>query len=188
MPEWHRMRRLPGLLSAVLVVVGCAGTGAGPVPTTSSTTTSTLPVTTSLPPVITTTVPPGPPVALIAPSGVPVAVTAVDGTTFEVLTPCGNPAVLTDGTPIYEVDVMIDPGHGGPIDTGAVAPTGLAEKVIAMLGVVAKTADDRRVGAAVPEGCDAADCDRRAGPLDFLGSLWLLYEVGVDVLTGKRRE
>lgn len=149
MPEWHRMRRLPGLLSAVLVVVGCAGTGAGPVPTTSSTTTSTLPVTTSLPPVITTTVPPGPPVALIAPSGVPVAVTAVDGTTFEVLTPCGNPAVLTDGTPIYEVDVMIDPGHGGPIDTGAVAPTGLAEKDINLdvAQAVQEILDDRGISA-----------------------------------------
>ncbi len=128
--EWLRMRRLPGLLGAVLVVGGCAGTGTAPVPTDASTTTSTLLVTTSLPSVTTTTVPPGPPVALIAPSGVPVAVTAVRGTTFEVLTPCGNPAFLTEGTSIYEVDVVIDPGHGGPIDTGAVAPTGLAEKDI----------------------------------------------------------
>jgi N-acetylmuramoyl-L-alanine amidase len=59
-----------------------------------------------------------------------VAVTGVNGGVIEVLTPCGNPATLTEGTPIYEVDVVIDPGHGGPIDTGAVARTGLAEKDI----------------------------------------------------------
>jgi N-acetylmuramoyl-L-alanine amidase len=59
-----------------------------------------------------------------------VAVTGVNGGVIEVITPCGNPATLTEGTPIYEVDVVIDPGHGGPIDTGAVARTGLAEKDI----------------------------------------------------------
>jgi N-acetylmuramoyl-L-alanine amidase len=37
---------------------------------------------------------------------------------------------MTDGIPIYEVDVVIDPGHGGPIDTGAVGATGLTEKEI----------------------------------------------------------
>jgi len=59
-----------------------------------------------------------------------VAVTGVDGQIVEVLTPCGNPASLTEGTPIYEVDVVIDPGHGGPVDTGAVGRSGLAEKDI----------------------------------------------------------
>jgi N-acetylmuramoyl-L-alanine amidase len=28
------------------------------------------------------------------------------------------------------VDVVLDPGHGGPVDTGAVAPTGLPEKEV----------------------------------------------------------
>ncbi|HZD23183.1 MAG TPA: N-acetylmuramoyl-L-alanine amidase [Acidimicrobiia bacterium] len=79
---------------------------------------------------MTTTRPAGPPVALVAPSGVPVAVTAVNESSFEVLTPCGNTQTLSDGTPIYEVDVVVDPGHGGPIDTGALGPTGLAEKEI----------------------------------------------------------
>lgn len=129
-PQWRRMRRLPGLLGAVVLFVGCVGGGTGPIAANPSTTTSTLPLTTTLPPVVTTTLAPGPPLALIAPSGVPVVVTGVDGTVFEVLTPCGNEAVLSDGTPIHEVDVVIDPGHGGPIDTGAVAPTGLAEKDI----------------------------------------------------------
>jgi N-acetylmuramoyl-L-alanine amidase len=53
-----------------------------------------------------------------------------NGDTVEVITPCGAPATLTDGVPIYEVDVVIDPGHGGPVDTGAVAATGMAEKEI----------------------------------------------------------
>ncbi len=37
-------------------------------------------------------------------------------------------ATLSHGTPLTEVEVVLDPGHGGPIDTGAVAPTGMPEK------------------------------------------------------------
>ena len=124
------MKRLPGLFAVILLAVGCAGGVVQPKSTLQTSTTSGVSTTTSLPAVTTTTLPPGPPLAWIAPSGVPLAVTAVDGELIEVLTPCGNPAVLTEGTPVYEVDVVIDPGHGGPIDTGAVAPTGLAEKDI----------------------------------------------------------
>lgn len=123
------MRRLPGLL-AVIVLVGCAGEPVQSNPPILPTTTSAVSSTTSVPVVTTTTVPPGPPVAWIAPSGVPVAVTSVNGDAIEVLAPCGDLAVLTEGTPVYEVEVVIDPGHGGPIDTGAVASTGLAEKDI----------------------------------------------------------
>lgn len=128
------MKRLTGLLAALMVTSGCAGVAVDPPPTGTvdapprSSTTVTLP-TTSVPD-DTTTTPPGPPVGWIAPSGVPLAVTNVSGETIEVLTPCGNAESLTEGTPIYEVDVLIDPGHGGPVDTGAVAPTGLAEKDI----------------------------------------------------------
>jgi len=131
------MKRLPGLLAALIVVSSCLP----PVVDESSTSTpasatsldpgseSPSPTTTAVP-ASTTLVPPGPPVGWIAPSGVSLAVTGVDGDTIEVLTPCGNPELLTEGTPIYEVDVMIDPGHGGPVDTGAVALTGLQEKTI----------------------------------------------------------
>lgn len=49
---------------------------------------------------------------------------------MEVLTPCGNSETMTEGRPIYEVDVVVDPGHGGPVDTGAVGSNGLAEKEI----------------------------------------------------------
>jgi N-acetylmuramoyl-L-alanine amidase len=130
------MRRLPGLLAAFALLAGCAGAAVRPgpvlttVPPAPPTTTTDGAVTTTTTPITTTTVRAGPPVGWIAPSGVPLAVSAVDGDTIEVLTPCGNPETLTEGTPIYEVDVLIDPGHGGPVDTGAVAPTGLAEKDI----------------------------------------------------------
>lgn len=130
------MRRLPGLLALILFATACSGLAIRPTPTTPSTspptTTSTdaATSTTGVEPATSTTVPPGPPVAWIAPSGVPVAVTSINGQTIEVLTPCGNEALLTEGTPVYQVDVVIDPGHGGPIDTGAVGANGLNEKEI----------------------------------------------------------
>ena len=125
------MRRLTGLLAVLISVGACAGE------TVEATSTSEPASSTSAPasafttePNPTTAAATGPPVAWIATSGVPVAVTGLDGEAVEVVTPCGDPARLTQGTPIYQVDVVIDPGHGGPIDTGAVAPTGLAEKEI----------------------------------------------------------
>lgn len=130
------MKRLPGLFVAFTLLAGCAGVVVEPSLTSNSVVVSPsasgeLPgVTTTSLPTATATVPPGPPVAWIAPSGVSLAVTAVNGETIEVLTPCGNPDTLTEGTPVYEVDVLIDPGHGGPVDTGAVGPNGLAEKAI----------------------------------------------------------
>lgn len=38
--------------------------------------------------------------------------------------------MVSVGTPIYEVDVLLDPGHGGPVDTGAVGANGMPEKDI----------------------------------------------------------
>ncbi|MGB8361023.1 MAG: N-acetylmuramoyl-L-alanine amidase, partial [Acidimicrobiia bacterium] len=132
------MRRLPVLVALALTLSAClngsaeatrtnteeSGTTVDPPPTTTTSSTTTIPSTTT-----TTTLPPsGPPVAWIAPSGVPLAVTGVDGDMVDVLTPCGESARLGEGTPIYDVEVVIDPGHGGPIDTGAVGRNGLQEK------------------------------------------------------------
>jgi N-acetylmuramoyl-L-alanine amidase len=36
--------------------------------------------------------------------------------------------LLRNGVTLGKTTVMIDPGHGGPVDTGAVAPTGMPEK------------------------------------------------------------
>lgn len=129
------MNRLEGLLAALLLISACAGVAVRPSPV-ATTTTSTRVATTlisgdSMPASTTSTsAPSGPPVAWIAPSGVAMAVTAANGGTVEVLTPCGDPAFLTEGTPVHEVDVVIDPGHGGPIDTGAIGENSLAEKDI----------------------------------------------------------
>lgn len=130
------MRRLVFLTALMTVVTACTVVHMEDVigPPSPPTTTAAVGVTpstlTTLPATTTTTVPPGPPVAWIAPSGVPLAVTGVNSTVIEVLTPCGDPSTIEEGEPVYEVDVVLDPGHGGPVDTGAVAPTGLAEKEI----------------------------------------------------------
>lgn len=128
------MRRWALVLLSALVAVSCVGEvhpgpGAADASTTTSFVTSTTTITsTTIPP--TTTLPPWPPVAWEAPNGVPMAVTAANGDLVEVITPCGDPLEMRDGSPIYEISVVIDPGHGGPIDTGAVASTGLPEKEI----------------------------------------------------------
>lgn len=56
---------------------------------------------------------------------------------WEVLTPCGRPAVV-DGAPVTGAHVLIDPGHGGN-DPGAVAPDGAIEAEI-NLDVARRTA------------------------------------------------
>ena len=49
------------------------------------------------------------------------------GPLYEVVTPCFNVVNVTEGLPITgAIDVLIDPGHGGP-ETGAVSPNGLVE-------------------------------------------------------------
>lgn len=129
------MKRLPGLLVALIVLVGCLPPVVEPGPTStwlaapSTTSGGADPTSTPVDPT-TTTIPPGPPVAWITPSGIPLPVVAANGDTIEVLTPCGNPVLATAGTPVSAVDVLIDPGHGGPVDTGAVGANGLQEKDI----------------------------------------------------------
>jgi N-acetylmuramoyl-L-alanine amidase len=52
---------------------------------------------------------------------------------FVVITPCGSRVFIEDITVQEEIDdvqVVLDPGHGGPIDTGAVGSNGLQEKDI----------------------------------------------------------
>lgn len=68
------------------------------------------------------------PVGIITPAGIPVAVEEAGLVRHQVTTPCGNTAQVTGGVPLREVDVVLDPGHGGEIDTGAVGANGLAEK------------------------------------------------------------
>ena len=67
---------------------------------------------------------------LITPTGVLVGVVGIieDGTVVQ--TPCGGVTVVTAGDPVGQVDVVIDPGHGGD-EAGAVDPvSGLTEAEI----------------------------------------------------------
>ncbi|MCP5029302.1 MAG: N-acetylmuramoyl-L-alanine amidase [Actinomycetia bacterium] len=136
-------RLVPLLLTAALVAAGCGlsppaesappsvGSTADRAAITSTTTTappSTVPVTT------TTTIPGVPPLdhdeearALITSAGivVPVLETVIGG--WRVRTPCRNEAVLLAGTPIDRVHVVVDAGHGGAAEPGAVGENGLVE-------------------------------------------------------------
>ena len=109
-------------------------TTAPPPPTTTTTTEPPPPTTTTTteppPPTTTTTTepPPPPPVALLTPTGIPVTVLEVLETGYLVRTPCGNTAEISDGERIEPAQVVLDPGHGGPIETGAVGPNGLIER------------------------------------------------------------
>lgn len=67
---------------------------------------------------------------LVTPAGVPVAVLEELSAGFLVMTPCGFEVELQSGKPLGRTRVVIDPGHGGPTDTGAVGANGLAEKEI----------------------------------------------------------
>lgn len=67
------------------------------------------------------------PRALLTPTGVPVAVIGRAGAGYLVRTPCGNAAEVTGGDPIDGMRVVLDPGHGGPFEPGAVGPNGLPE-------------------------------------------------------------
>src|SRR5690606_12595719 len=96
-----------------------------PPTTTTSTTTTIVPPTTTAPP---------PPTAVVAssggvvvsPTGVVLPVVAAEGGGWRVTTPCGAETVITAGTHVTGVDIVIDPGHGGS-ESGA-AGGGLVEK------------------------------------------------------------
>jgi len=72
-------------------------------------------------PTATATPVPAVPPALVTNTGVPVTVIALEGDgRYFVATPCGRTATIAGGTPLYGATVVIDPGHGGAADTGAV--------------------------------------------------------------------
>ena len=68
-----------------------------------------------------------PPPGLITRNGVSVAVAGVNEGRFVVTTPCGSISTVSAGFPLQGVRVVLDPGHGGSYDVGAVGPNGLAE-------------------------------------------------------------
>lgn len=70
----------------------------------------------------------GVPSAVLTPLGIPVAVLGRSDAGYLVRTPCGSTAVISAGVSIDRAQVVIDPGHGGKWDTGAVGPNGLIER------------------------------------------------------------
>jgi N-acetylmuramoyl-L-alanine amidase len=124
------------LLVLVVLVGACSGDAAAeittiPVTTSMSTTTTT---TTTAPATSTTSITELPPTVpeiargLVTPTGVVVSVLEESPTGYRVATPCGNEAMVSEGTPLGTTQVVIDPGHGGEVDTGAVGANGLMEK------------------------------------------------------------
>jgi N-acetylmuramoyl-L-alanine amidase len=67
---------------------------------------------------------------LITETGVMVAVLEQTSNGFTVRTPCGNEVTVRGGDPVGQVDIVIDPGHGGAPDPGAVSSNGLKEASI----------------------------------------------------------
>lgn len=72
--------------------------------------------------------PPAEPVQVgVTATGVPVEVLERTPAAFSVMTPCGRTRELDNVTPVYDIRVVIDPGHGGPVDTGTEGPNGVLE-------------------------------------------------------------
>jgi len=123
------VRGSTALLLAIVLSCGGSVTGAKTTaPGTTAAVETTNPTTTSTTLVAATTTISVAPLGLITTTGVPVAFLRATLAGHIVLTPCGNEVLLRDGAPLGKTTVLIDPGHGGPVDTGAVAPTGLPEK------------------------------------------------------------
>jgi len=69
--------------------------------------------------------------ALRTPSGVNVSLLTQKGDDFIVRTPCGHAVVVTGGEILENIEIVIDPGHGG-VDVGAVHH-GLIEKKLNLM-------------------------------------------------------
>jgi N-acetylmuramoyl-L-alanine amidase len=148
------------LLALFLVVVmsactfdaldgGGQGDDASPGTTTIVTTTATTPGTTTAPVIPSTTMDLDDAKAIVTPTGVVVAVLAHTAQGLVVRSPCGVETVVSTGTPIGNIQVVLDPGHGGEVDTGAVGSNGLAEKEINLTVAMAVEARLRDLGVGV---------------------------------------
>lgn len=105
---------------AAIVAATAPVTVSAPASTTTTTTTVAATTTTTAPPTR----------AIHTKNGVPVAVLSKTESGYAVRTTCGEIDFVTGGEPIIEATVVLDPGHGGPMDTGAVGRNGLREKDI----------------------------------------------------------
>ncbi|MFV1960388.1 MAG: N-acetylmuramoyl-L-alanine amidase, partial [Acidimicrobiia bacterium] len=148
----------------LIAIISCSGAVASPDPTTPTTagsataTTAAHAPTTSTTPDSTTTTRPIAALGLVTPTGVPVAILRSLPVGYVVLTPCGNVLMMRKGKAIGKTTVVVDPGHGGSIDTGAVAPTGMPEKTLNLkvAEAVADALEDRSIAAVLTRTADYA--------------------------------
>ena len=74
-------------------------------------------------------------------TGVVVPVLSHSGAGFMVMTPCQNQTVVNRAFTVGPVDVVLDPGHGGDGEKGAIGPNGLTEAAL-NLAVALRTKAD----------------------------------------------
>lgn len=144
------------VLTACSVEVTAPPSTDGPTPTVPATSTSTTGGPTSTVAATTTSLPP--PVAGTTPTGVVVPIRATGADRYVVGTPCAAsaavPVDLLD--PMGTVDVVLDPGHGGDVETGAVGPNGVREADLNLL-VARKVRDgltERGITSVITRGGD----------------------------------
>jgi N-acetylmuramoyl-L-alanine amidase len=146
------------LLAPLVLVAACSSSGAHEAATTTTTVEVHATTTTAAPIQTTTSTAPPPRLpaastagevrALITSTGVVVPVYARAPAGWQVGTPCGNRAVVAQGTPIRGATVLLDPGHGG-FETGAVGANGLVERDLNLAVAKLVRADLQREGASV---------------------------------------
>ncbi len=149
------MRVWAALTAVTLLALGCAGDDAvpeesgapssapatpvddtGTAPSSSSSTTSTVPVSERLPPLAADATG-----AVVTPQGAALAITGTDGESWLVLDTCGAPGSVSapSATVVGPQHVVLDPGNGGE-DRGTVGPGGVDEAEV-NLDVARRAAD-----------------------------------------------
>ena len=66
------------------------------------------------------------PTVAITTNGIPVRVSEITNDGWLIIDPCGDVRSVSTATPVRDIRVILDPGHGGK-DPGARGPTGLSE-------------------------------------------------------------
>ncbi len=85
---------------------------------------------------------------IITPTKVMVALVGVVDGGFDVITPCGNRAVVLRGKRVRTTQILIDPGHGGS-EVASVGPNGLTEKRVNLMVAKRAAAALRELGYSV---------------------------------------
>jgi len=82
---------------------------------------------------------------IVTKSGVTAELLVQSAAGFLVRSPCGNQVLVPEGQPIARTQIVLDPGHGGRKDPGAVSRTGLKESDINLSIALATQLELRRL-------------------------------------------